>query len=122
MPEKIYEIGYVYKIITPNSNLCYIGSTHKKLCTRLSQHEWEYKNAHKRNNISSIQLMGLGNCQIVEMERHLNITLKELKKYEDDIMKITPNKINKRRSALTEEEKKEYRKEYRKNYYLLNKI
>ena len=59
-----YSLGKVYKIISNNSKLIYIGSCIVELRKRLYGHK------HKRNNCSSNMVIECGECDIVLIEKY----------------------------------------------------
>jgi len=61
-----YQTGKIYKIISPHTEKCYVGSTTLKyLSTRMAQHREDLK---KGKNITSKYILELGNYKIVLIE------------------------------------------------------
>jgi hypothetical protein len=66
-----YQLGKIYKITSIHTDLIYVGSTTERLlCQRLRGHNKSYKQFLKGNvgNITSFELLKLGNCKIELIE------------------------------------------------------
>jgi hypothetical protein len=68
-----YSYGKIYKIISSNSELCYIGSTTQSLYERFENHKGGYNNYvnSKKNYVSSYDIIGCGGeLEIVLLEKY----------------------------------------------------
>jgi len=66
-----YKNGKIYKITSNSTDKIYIGSTCQTLCLRISQHRKGYKivkNGNKTRNMSSYELIALGDAIITLIE------------------------------------------------------
>jgi hypothetical protein len=107
-----YEDGKIYKLtgITPEGKeLIYIGSTTNMLCRRLSGHVTTFK---RNSNITSSQIIALGNYEITLLELYPCSCKDELtarERYYYDLYDC----VNNRRPKIENFEKKEYITQYR---------
>ena len=97
MPD--YSTGKIYKIINPQNETIYIGSTTQKLSQRFCRHD------HKGN----------GN-KIILIENYPCNSREELCMKEQEIIEQYDNLLNQFRAFNSEEYNKEYFKEYHKVY------
>ena len=99
-----YQNGKIYMIMTENSNEIYIGSTVQTLKRRLAQHECKYRKGVYR---SSQEILKQGNYKIVLIKDFACNSLIELEleetKYQKDLVCV-----NKKRTRITEGEKRQY--------------
>tara|TARA_R110000803_G_scaffold86501_1_gene152935 strand:- start:131 stop:739 length:609 start_codon:yes stop_codon:yes gene_type:complete len=94
-----YNNGKIYKIINPQNEIIYIGSTaQEQLCYRFSTHK------HRGN----------GN-KIILLENYPCNSKQELVKKEQEFIEQYDNLLNQVRAFNSEEYHKEYTKEYREN-------
>ena len=79
-----YHHGKIYKIISPNTDKVYIGSTHMELKDRLDAHRWNYDSYHrgKFGYLTSFDILKAGNYRIELLEDYPCHTKKELEKQE----------------------------------------
>lgn len=94
--QKVYPIGRIYSIRSPNINEVYIGSTFSPLSKRFSEHKSSHKfyqngSGHKT---TSFKIIEAGNAYIELIEQYLNITKEQLNKYEGHHIRAN-NCINK---------------------------
>jgi len=100
-----YINGKIYKIINPQNEIIYIGSTaQKQLCDRFKNHE------HRGN----------GN-KIILVENCPCNSKQELIKREQELIEQFDNLLNIRNAYISEEYLKKYHKEYHKEHYENNK-
>ena len=97
MPD--YSTGKIYKIINPQNETIYIGSTTQKLSQRFCRHD------HKDN----------GN-KIILIENYPCNSREELVKKEQEVIEQYDNLLNQFRAFNSEEYNKEYYKKYHKEY------
>lgn len=97
MPD--YSTGKIYKIINPQNEVVYIGSTVDKLCRRFAKHK-------HRGNGNKIVLLELCPCNSRE----------ELCMREQEHIELHENLLNDRRAFNSEEYYKKHYKEYHKEY------
>lgn len=93
MPD--YSTGKIYKIINPQNEIIYIGSTIQALSMRFCKHDYK----------------GNGN-RIILLENYSCNSKEELVKKEQEVIEQHENLLNKYRAYSSEEYKKEYTKEY----------
>ena len=124
---KIYPIGRVYTIRSPNTDEVYIGSTFNPLYKRLGQHKKDYKRykAGKFATITSFKILEAGNAYIELLQQYENLTKEQLNKYEGEYIRKTDNCVNNRIAGRTKKESYEDNKEQilkkRKEYCENNK-
>jgi len=122
-----YNNGKIYKLISPHTDLIYVGSTCKeRLCQRLASHRMDYKRwlkySDKYSYTTSFKLFDLGDVEIILLESINCMTKDELLKKEREwIEKLKDNIVNKQRPITTKEEHKEEKKQYDKVYREENK-
>lgn len=82
--EKVYKIGRVYIMKSPNTDKVYVGSTTKTLNHRLSKHKGDYNSykAGKKTYITSIEILSKGDAYMEELETYEDITREELEREE----------------------------------------
>jgi len=87
--------GFVYAIKSHNTDLVYVGSTHKTIKRRLTQHRCDFKrfNAGKYRNVSVFQIIELGDYYIEVLESFEDIEKIPLKKRENHFIDIS-NSVN----------------------------
>jgi len=107
-----YQKGKIYKIISEDK--IYIGSTVEKLCSRFGGHKSKYKGYLKGigEYTTSFELIKNNDCKIILIELYPCNSKEELLMREQYWIE-TIKCINKRKSYINEEEKK--------NYYINNK-
>ena len=112
--------GKVYKIVSPEYNKFYIGSTTDELEARLYSHQSQYKFHQKGNGnyVSSFDVIKYPNCYIKLIEAVNCETREELHKVEGKYQKMFNDQIvNKNKAGRTPEDVKKYLIEYQKNHY-----
>ena len=123
--EKIYFIGHVYQITEPESGTFYIGSS-VNLKTRMIKHKSDFYNDKQDNYYKPfyVELRRLNktisDCTKITLMEYDNITIKQLRGYENDFIKKYKNdelNFNKNRTQITKKECLERMK----NYYEENK-
>jgi len=116
---KIYPIGRVYTIRSPNTDEVYVGSTFNPLYKRLDGHKRAYKSykGGKHINITSIKILEAGEAYIELLEQYENLTKEQLNRYEGEYIRKTQNCINKKVAGRTI---KEYRKDAREQRRIYN--
>lgn len=80
-----YKNGKIYKIVSSQTNKCYVGSTaHKLLNSRLSGHKSSYKSYLNNTNhyFTSFEIIKYDDCQIVLIENYPCNTEEELQRRE----------------------------------------
>jgi len=110
-----YQNGKIYKLVSKHSPIPYYGSTVQPLRKRLFEHKQRFKNNCKIN-YSSFKIIELGDYKIELVENYPCNSKRELELREAYWIKNNLC-VNKKLSAITEEEKKEYKK----NWYDDNK-
>ena len=110
--------GYIYKISSPHTEKVYIGSTKKKLKRRLQEHINDYTRylQNKRTNVTSFEVIKMGDPMIELVGEHLNITTYELQALEAISIRNTINTVNRQMPNRT---RKEWNDEfdYNQKYY-----
>ena len=109
-----YSNGKIYKLISNNTKMIYIGSTIRKLHIRFSEHKSAYKHSNKNSKYSILKILKLGDCDIILLEKFPCKTKKELHARErywiEKLKKICVNIIHPTRTNS------EYMREYRINH------
>jgi len=119
-----YENGKIYRIVCNTSSKYYIGSTIKTIKERLSSHKQDFKMYlnDKNSYTSSFDILENNNYIIELVEEYPCSNNTELRQREDIYIKKYMNDefcVNKNRSYITDEERRENMKKYNKKY---NKI
>lgn len=136
-----YNNGKIYKLVSNHTDKIYIGSTCKeRLCQRLAKHKDKYKRwlKNEKDYTSSIELLKLGDVEIVLLES-VNCNTKDelfkkereyIEKYKDIIVNnrlkpiATKEEKDENKKKINEkfkEENKDYIKEYNIKYQQENK-
>ena len=76
-------MGHIYKIITGESNECYVGSTFKKIHRRFDKH----RNSFKKNMLSCsskymFEKYGVDKCRVILIKNYDVVDKHHLKVYE----------------------------------------
>ncbi len=98
--------GQIYRIYSESTDLVYIGSTTKTLSDRFSQHKCDYSTWQKGSYpyVTSFAIFKIGNAKIELIENFTCNDVKELRKREGEIIKTTPNCVNKQIAGRTSKE------------------
>jgi predicted ATP-dependent protease len=119
--EQIYKTAYIYAIKSPNTGKIYIGSTHKKLHFRFSEHKYAFEKVY----YTSHEIFKEGDAYIELVKTFTNISESSLRKEEGNVIKQTPNTVNKQVAGRTVkewfEDHAEEIKEYKKQYSIENR-
>jgi hypothetical protein len=110
MPD--YSLGKIYKLVSSNGNLCYIGSTTESLAVRFTKHKCNYKRwkAGKYSFVTSFKVFDENDAIIELLERYPCDSRKELEKAERKY--IESNKcVNKTIPGRTEQQYRETNKD-----------
>lgn len=110
MEDKIYKTGRIYRLYSYINEIYYIGSTHNTLRHRLNGHKSSSGRVSKKVS-DWINDIGTENIKIEELHKYENLTAKQLKIYEDKVIREHLGKefcLNCNRAYRTEEEKKEF--------------
>jgi len=127
MPD--YQLGKIYKITSPQTELCYIGSTTKKyVCQRFGDHKSNYKRwkQGKTGYVTSFDILQYNDALVELVETFPCNIVEELRKREGEIIKEYGEKcVNKRIECR---DLKEYYQDYKEEikersnlYYKENK-
>ena len=92
-----YSNGKIYKITSIHTDLVYIGSTTQLLCKRLAGHVVHYKRYlnGKFRRVTSFEIIKLGDYKIELVEKYPCNDKEELLAREGEVIKNTPNCVNK---------------------------
>ena len=119
-----YENSKIYKLISNETDLVYIGSTcNKLLCKRLGGHRNDYKNYLNGNYhyMTSFEIVKYGDCKIELNEEYCCENMEQLRKREGYYIRNIENCVNKCIAGRTVKqyriEYQDYYKEYKKNWY-----
>ena len=117
--------GKIYMIKSPQTNMCYIGSTKQTLEKRLKQHCNAY-NVHNADKpyCTAYEVIKYENPYIMLIEEVVDVTKKELNRKEGEYIKNTANCVNVRIPGRTSHEHyidnydtiMEYKKAYRETH------
>ena len=117
-----YQLSKVYTIRSPSTIKFYIGTTVKTLSGRFSQHKSNYKSfiQGKGNDVSSFEILKLGDAYIELLESYPCNSNEELHKREGELIRLhKDNVVNKNIAGRTNKEysvdNKDYYKSYREN-------
>lgn len=108
-----YQNGKVYRIISPNVDKVYIGSTTRSLDRRFQEHESAINNPKKP--CTSSLVIKAGNASIQLIEAFPCASKKELERREGDIQRTTVNCCNK---AIAGEKTEAEQAQSIKDYYI----
>jgi len=125
--ERIYANGYIYKLYSHINEFYYLGSTHTTLRQRKRKHL--QKNARVNQRVNDwIEDVGTENIKIIELHKYEDLTARQLKINEDNVIKEHLGKehcLNCNRVYRTQKEWREDNKEQiaekKKQYYEDNK-
>ena len=112
--KNMYDNGKIYTIRSHLTDKYYIGSTCNPLYKRLGQHKGDYKKflGGKKNNISSFDIIKLGDAYIELLETYKCNSKEALNKREGDLMREhKDNIVNKKIAGRTNKEYREDNKE-----------
>ena len=109
--ENKYSKGKIYKIISPHTDKCYVGSTIQPLCRRLALHRKYFD----KKKYSSREIMKLGDYKIILIENYPCNSKEELNKREQYFID-TLDCVNRFKAFITEEQKQERIKNYKIEY------
>ena len=109
--ENKYSKGKIYKIISPHTDKCYVGSTIQPLCNRLALHRKHFD----KKKYSSREIMKLGDYKIILIENYPCNSKEELNKREQYFID-TLDCVNRFKAFITEEQKQERIKNYKIEY------
>ena len=102
-----YQNGKIYKIMSDETDLVYVGSTTQDLCVRMASHRRDYKAwlNNDKKYVSSFEILKFDNYRIVLIENYPCNDRTELNKKEQEYIEKL-NCVNKRNSFLSEIKKK----------------
>jgi hypothetical protein len=88
-----YQQGKIYKIVSPNNEMSYVGSTINTLNDRLSQHKYDYACCIKGTcrfvtSFGIFEKFGVDNCKIELIETFPCNSRLELEKREGEIIQV----------------------------------
>lgn len=122
-----YNRGKVYKIVSPSTNLVYIGSTIQPLSKRFDKHRSAYKlalNGCNTHKTTAFQILKFGDAKIYLIEYYNCTSKSELEKYErmhiesmDCVNKMHPGRT---KSEYYQDNKESMTKKHNE-YYQKNK-
>ena len=124
-----YEKGKIYKIVSPDFEKCYIGSTTEPLSKRMERHRKLYKTYLETGNVDTrVRLIfdeyGIENCKILLIQNYPCESKEELLRKEGEYIQAMQC-VNKCVAGRTPAEYKELYKDYfkqkRQEYYDKNK-
>jgi hypothetical protein len=118
-----YQNGKIYKLVSFRTDKVYIGSTCEKLSVRKAKHKRSYNQflSGKYHNVTSFELIKLGDVDIVLLEEYPCENKEQLHKRERFYIENTNNCVNKKMPIQTRKEYREKNKEiikqHKKEYY-----
>jgi hypothetical protein len=122
------EYGKIYKLVSFQSEYCYIGCTTARLLSeRMAKHKCDYKRwlAGTQHYITSYELLKHDDCKIILLEKYPCKSRDELEARERYWLDNSINCINKQKPTRTQkehyEENKEHFKQYKREWYLKRK-
>ena len=127
MTTKDFSKAKIYKIVSSQTDKCYIGSTIKEyLSNRLSAHKYDYKiwKEGKKNHITSFDILQYDDAEIILIENYPCKDINELRARErfwidssDCVNKYKPGRTDKEYRS----ENKDQIRKYKQTYYKENK-
>ena len=111
-------IGRIYKITSSETDVVYVGSTVLQLNNRFQIHKSHYKtySNNKSHYITSFELCKYTDAKIELIHEGLFDSKKDMEQLEGEIIRTTPNAVNKCIPGRTIQEcKKKYREEHRES-------
>ena len=104
MPD--YSKGKIYAIRAPGTDDVYIGSTTVSLSTRMAQHRCKFnrRETGKYSNTRSSQLLEREGAYIGLIEEYACANKEQLKRREGEVIRATPNTVNKQMPGRTRAE------------------
>lgn len=113
-----YKNGKIYKIVSNQTNECYVGSTCiKYLSTRFAKHKFNYNNKIAEK---SLKILKYNDCKIVLIENYSCNSKDELRMREEYYRKLLDT-TNERKCILKTDEMRKYKNEKQKIYNKNNK-
>jgi len=95
-----YQVCFVYKLWSPNSDRVYIGSTTKPIAERLETHRRLFIGGNNKTRANTLfMLVGHNNVQIALLESFTDITKELLHLHEQRWIDATPLALNRNRAA-----------------------
>jgi hypothetical protein len=113
-------IGRIYKIVSSECDGCYIGSTTQELSARFRMHKCDYKaylDGHP-NYLTSFEVIKFVDASIELIHEGVFDSKEDLRRLEGEMIKTTPNTVNKNIAGRTQPESK---KQYKQNNVELTK-
>jgi hypothetical protein len=117
MPD--YTNGKIYAIRSHQTEEIYIGSSVQTLCVRLAGHRRDYKHYLKEGKkyVSSFEMLKHDDAYIELIENHPCLCREELHRKEGELIRNTPNCVNKCIAGRTKQEYDYEHKDEKKQYY-----
>ena len=122
-----YENGKIYKLTAPGTEKVYIGSTTKNLDTRLCEHRCQYNTwTEGKKRYSAFDVLSNDDYKIELIENYACNSRKELEAREGEIIRNTPNCVNRCIPGRTDRERRydhyhryeeKYRQQAKEIYY-----
>lgn len=123
MADHRYHRGKIYAIRSHQTDLVYIGSTISRLSERLFKHKSDLKRyiTGRYHYVSSCEITKFEDCFIELIEEYRCNSRDELNRREGQVIRETPNCVNRNVSGRTRAEYRQDNKAKIKQYYLDNK-
>lgn len=122
------EYGKIYKLVSFETNTCYVGSTTERLLSsRFAKHKYDYNKWLSDSAIyrTSYELVKYDDCDIILLENYPCKSKEELEARERYWLENTDNCVNKQIPTRTQkehyEDNKEHFKAYKHEWYLNHK-
>ena len=102
-------LGRIYKIFSSECDGCYIGSTTRQLNTRFNEHKHDYKRyvAGEYMNVRSFDILKFADATLELIHEGVLDSKKELETFEGEIIRTTPNAVNKCIAGTTQRESRQ---------------
>ena len=100
-------IGRIYKIVSSECDGCYIGSTTQQLNRRFTMHKAHYKSysVGKSHYLFSFEVLKFADAKIELIHEGVFDSKNDLEQLEGEIIRTTPNAINKNVAGRTSQER-----------------
>ncbi len=106
-------IGRIYKIVSSECDGVYIGSTTQQLARRFSEHRCRYKQSlvGKHHRVTSFDIVKFADAKIELIHEGLFDGKQDLEQFKGEIIRTTPNAVNKVVAVRSFQQYYQYNKE-----------
>lgn len=114
-----YQNGKIYKIVNDVNDECYVGSTTRLLCQRMTNHISDMKKENKKNSklYKCMTCIGIDHFSIILLEHFSCESSLELRKRENQYITALKPTLNNNKAYATKEERKQMVRDLSSRYY-----